>query len=349
MRFHVAKIGVFSALLVGGLVACGKDDETDTSSGTEDCTNGMDDDGDGDVDTQDSDCSSGGEEETVCDDGEDDDGDGDVDCDDDDCEFEDACVESDCGNGTDDDGDGDVDCDDRDCNGEDECEVFEPVYFGVDGGFGYDDTTGEIVPAYADGTAIPPYLVVTFMSQEYFDSNYDEIYTCVVAFTYAGSASLPLEVLTDTNYGVSHGGYTFDVTDTDWTVETNCTAEDGYRLDPDGPLGTDDAIAYVTGSFTNLGVGVGQTSSDIQDAIDGAGLGEDAVYFGGGGSALADSTGTFYNAISYTLGFAVDDSMNLLVEGDSNVLILASDYAEASGVPVRGYYETHALYLYGPL
>jgi hypothetical protein len=348
MRFHVAKIGVFSALLVGALTACTKDDETDTNGGAEDCGNGMDDDGDGDVDTQDSDCSSGGDEETVCDDGEDDDGDGDVDCDDDDCEFEDACVESDCGNGEDDDGDGDVDCDDRDCNGESECEVFEPAYFGIDGGFAYDDTTGEITTAVSDGTPIAPYIVLTLMSQEYLDTG-DDIYTCSVVFLYEGTTGIPAEVFTDENYGINHGGFSIDLTDPNWAAQTDCTAADGYKLDPDGVLGTDDAIAWVTTSFTNMGLGVGEASSDVQDIIDGAGLGEDAVYYGGGGNLLADASGTVYNAINYTVGYAVDDSMNLLVDGDANVPLLATDYSDGSGIPARGFYSIGALYLFGPL
>jgi hypothetical protein len=59
--------------------------------------------------------------ETDCDDGLDDDGDGDVDCADSDCDGDPACVESDCCNGLDDDGDGDVDFDDSDCDGAPPC------------------------------------------------------------------------------------------------------------------------------------------------------------------------------------------------------------------------------------
>jgi hypothetical protein len=58
-----------------------------------------------------------------CDNGVDDDGDGDVDCDDADCAEDEACAEAVelCDNGIDDDGDGKVDCDDADCALADEC------------------------------------------------------------------------------------------------------------------------------------------------------------------------------------------------------------------------------------
>jgi len=72
------------------------------------CGNGADDDGDGDVDCEDSDCPACPE---ICDNGVDDDGDGGVDCQDRDCP---ACPEI-CDNGIDDDRDSDIDCDDDDC------------------------------------------------------------------------------------------------------------------------------------------------------------------------------------------------------------------------------------------
>lgn len=57
------------------------------------------------------------EEETNCSDGIDNDQDGDVDCEDSDCEGDPACPgeETDCSDGVDNDQDGDVDCDDADC------------------------------------------------------------------------------------------------------------------------------------------------------------------------------------------------------------------------------------------
>jgi len=87
------------------------------------CGNGVDDDGDGDVDCDDADCV--GVPECifeVCDNGVDDDGDGDVDCDDADCAFQPPCLPPEiCANGVDDDGDGKVDCADVECSGTASC------------------------------------------------------------------------------------------------------------------------------------------------------------------------------------------------------------------------------------
>ncbi len=87
------------------------------------CDNGVDDDGDGDVDCDDADCV--GLPECVfeiCDNGVDDDNDGDVDCDDADCVAQTPCLPPEvCGNGVDDDGDGKVDCADVQCSGTASC------------------------------------------------------------------------------------------------------------------------------------------------------------------------------------------------------------------------------------
>jgi hypothetical protein len=87
------------------------------------CTNGLDDDGDGAIDCADSDCASdpacqGPTTETNCTNLLDDDGDGAIDCADSDCASDPACqqaTETNCSNGLDDDGDGLIDCDDPDC------------------------------------------------------------------------------------------------------------------------------------------------------------------------------------------------------------------------------------------
>ncbi|WP_373048769.1 hypothetical protein [Vulgatibacter sp.] len=78
----------------------------------EDCDNGIDDDGDGDVDCEDLDCAPWCAREE-CTNGLDDDGDGFVDCADLDCEQ--TCQLEICTNGIDDDGNGKIDCDDPDC------------------------------------------------------------------------------------------------------------------------------------------------------------------------------------------------------------------------------------------
>jgi YVTN family beta-propeller protein len=64
----------------------------------------------------------------ICDDGVDNDGDGDVDCADSDCAGDPACPEPEiCDDGVDNDGDGDVDCDDSDCDGDPACEEVTPT------------------------------------------------------------------------------------------------------------------------------------------------------------------------------------------------------------------------------
>ena len=83
------------------------------------CANGIDDDGDGQIDCFDNDCASSPlcqNRENNCNDGLDNDGDGLPDCLDDDCKGTSFCpVETDCNNGIDDDGDGFFDYYDGDC------------------------------------------------------------------------------------------------------------------------------------------------------------------------------------------------------------------------------------------
>ena len=107
-----------------------------------DCANGVDDDGDGDLDCSDADCV--GTEACVenCDNDSDDDLDGAIDCFDTDCVGTVPCVES-CDNGLDDDADGDVDCFDTDCVEAPLC--VEDCSNGVD-----DDVDGEINCSDAD-------------------------------------------------------------------------------------------------------------------------------------------------------------------------------------------------------
>ena len=116
--------------LAMGVAGCGGTVEKPTSETAEVCNNQVDDDGDGKVDCDDTDCSDSGMCNTAlyaapaenCTNGEDDDGDGKVDCADDDCYSDSACASAEyaapfetCDNGYDDDGDGDVDCADEDC------------------------------------------------------------------------------------------------------------------------------------------------------------------------------------------------------------------------------------------
>tara|TARA_Y100000310_G_scaffold333762_1_gene411970 strand:+ start:220 stop:2175 length:1956 start_codon:yes stop_codon:yes gene_type:complete len=85
-----------------------------------DCSDGIDDDGDGEIDCGDSDCVGDSACVEICDDGIDNDGDSLIDCLDSDCAGDSACVEI-CDDGFDNDGDGLDDCLDSDCVGNVAC------------------------------------------------------------------------------------------------------------------------------------------------------------------------------------------------------------------------------------
>ncbi len=106
-----------------GFIDClDSDCATDPACPETDCTNGVDDDGDGFIDCLDFDCATDPAcPETDCTNGVDDDGDGFTDCQDFDCATDPACSETDCANGVDDDGDGFTDCQDLDCTGDPAC------------------------------------------------------------------------------------------------------------------------------------------------------------------------------------------------------------------------------------
>jgi hypothetical protein len=107
-------IYLLSHLFQGGPapVPCPGNPETETS-----CTDGADNDLDGDTDCADSDCDANPScVETICDDGIDDDLDGDTDCDDSDCAGLADCPEAEiCDDSIDNDEDDAVDCADDDC------------------------------------------------------------------------------------------------------------------------------------------------------------------------------------------------------------------------------------------
>lgn len=98
-------------------------DTQDTAKPQEDCTNGMDDDGDGQVDCADSDCDWQPICSEDCQDGVDNDLDGLVDCEDGDCALGPPCSE-DCYSSEDDDDDGLKNCEDDDCWAENICGAF---------------------------------------------------------------------------------------------------------------------------------------------------------------------------------------------------------------------------------
>lgn len=116
-----AVIAVFAAGAWAGVVACGADISTALGD-HEDCTNGVDDDGDGATDCEDAECHGHAYcqayHEYACANGADDDGDGLVDCADPDCLQTQECDpgrEWSCHDGVDNDSDGLTDCLDPDC------------------------------------------------------------------------------------------------------------------------------------------------------------------------------------------------------------------------------------------
>jgi hypothetical protein len=89
------------------------------------CTDGIDNDADGQADCRDDDCEDDPICVEICDNNLDDDGDYDIDCDDDDCVGEDVCQEI-CDNDVDDDSDFIIDCLDSNCEGHLDCEEICP-------------------------------------------------------------------------------------------------------------------------------------------------------------------------------------------------------------------------------
>jgi hypothetical protein len=114
-----------------GMVDCADTDcasDPACAAPVENCTDGSDNDGDGAIDCADTDCASDpacAAPVENCTDGSDNDGDGAIDCADTDCASDPACaapVEN-CTDGSDNDGDGAIDCADTDCASDPACQV----------------------------------------------------------------------------------------------------------------------------------------------------------------------------------------------------------------------------------
>lgn len=103
--------------------------DRDDSDCVEDCHDGVDNNANGDVDCQDRDCLDASECQEICDDGLDNDSDGDVDCLDVECFGEPICKET-CDDGVDNNGDGATDCRDWRCVDDPYCQ--EDCSDGVD-------------------------------------------------------------------------------------------------------------------------------------------------------------------------------------------------------------------------
>lgn len=135
---HPALRSLLTLALVGCTAATGQhqlvEPDPDDPVDRENCSNALDDDGDGDTDCEDLECSSlvtcGGGLFENCGNAVDDDQDGTTDCDDADCTSAVRCsapTETACANSADDDGDGAKDCEDSDCSGTSACDGEEPA------------------------------------------------------------------------------------------------------------------------------------------------------------------------------------------------------------------------------
>ncbi|MBU1238957.1 hypothetical protein KKF84_11820 [Myxococcota bacterium] len=164
----------FMALCLAALSmgACSLLTDFSEDSPVEICDNGIDDDNDGFIDCDDSQCRSveacvGGE---ICDNGSDDDGDALVDCDDPDCESNQACQvtnETLCADGIDNDDDGHIDCADQDCINAPECMGAEEI---CDNGI--DDNDNALIDCEEPSCANHPFCAGNTCPEEaaYFDS-----------------------------------------------------------------------------------------------------------------------------------------------------------------------------------
>lgn len=178
MNLCARSLAIFLGLSLGVLAGCGEeksdssgqDDPTDEPLPSEglnpgECTDGADNDGDGDFDCNDSDCAGSpdcSEANTPggCSDGADNDRDGLFDCDDPDCASDEACAGVDyegddpgeCDDGLDNDDDGAIDCDDEGCEGFEGCEEDEAEENCSDGIDNDDDGATDCDDSDCDGS-----------------------------------------------------------------------------------------------------------------------------------------------------------------------------------------------------
>lgn len=124
MYFKLRKITFIIVIFQLSLFSCNSENSNDSQEMTtiqEVCNDSIDNDGDGLIDCQDSDCIASANCQEICNDGIDNDGDGFTDCEDLECEdFMDCLIER-CIDGIDNDGDGLIDCDDPDCDTNPNC------------------------------------------------------------------------------------------------------------------------------------------------------------------------------------------------------------------------------------
>jgi len=257
----------------------------------------------------------------------------------------------DCDDNEDNDGDGDEDCEDSDCATDDDCapDYFTPEAFLVNGDFVYNKEANEIRQiGYPDSTVVPPIITVTLATEEYFQTG-DETQKCDVYLAYTGTTPITptlwdfTETYANGNAEATtrtvHSG--FKLPDTDVTVNTTCTAEEGFDLDPE--WGTIEDVASWT-----WGVGVGTFRPDVQDALEGSDGFDKLVGGGMFWSAAADPNDVNapgYMAIGYAVGFQVDADGVVIADSQGNgTFIDPADIVTDDGVPPTAYYRVFSAY-----
>lgn len=114
------------------------------------CTDGVDNDNNGYTDCEDSDCNGNPACAEICDDGLDNDGDHYYDCEDTDCAYDSACQEI-CDDQVDNDGDGYIDCDDWGCDNDPACQ-----------GGGSDPVEGDLKLAFSNTDGLGGKLLLVY-------------------------------------------------------------------------------------------------------------------------------------------------------------------------------------------
>ena len=171
-----------------------------------------------------------------------------------------------------DDEDGAVDCDDSECESSSECYVFEPTAFGLTFVGGFD---GEGLVSYAgqDSAGAPfdsdPYVIVDFYTQDYFDTQGDERYTCTWYgdITELAVTSMPTATVTDGSAGPDlwigfEVGLTVSMVDDgsgQMVAATNCESFDAEVWGSEDPTTVIESLIW--------GMGAGPLDAAVEDSL----------------------------------------------------------------------------------
>ncbi len=223
------------------------------------CTNGLDDDGDGNIDCADSECASVEPcKETNCSNSLDGDGDGLADCQDPDCTDSPSCPEL-CDNGLDDDADGAVDCADS------ECTPIEPCIETVcdDGLDGDNDTLIDCQDPNCTNSPLCPEDCANTL-----DDDADGLTDCADPECFCNASCTPPQEDCDNNIDEDCDGL-IDCADPQCSEHTACkefACNDGIDNDTDGQ--TDCADLDCTDSPACPEVCTDATDNDADGAVD---------------------------------------------------------------------------------